>query len=144
MKDEKQKTPKDKNGKLSTYVVVMLLSIIIVIIIAAMADDREQQFQSQIESTTQANMTIQNEIVTLKDENYVLTQENEKLKSQVDNLSTENAIFCTLNEVLKLFEEEEKEEAVQKFSEINPDAVPDACKKLYESVKATVMSEDEQ
>ena len=79
MKDEKQKTTKDKNGKLSTYVVVMLLSIIIVIIIAAMADDREQQFQSQIESTTEANMTIQTEIVTLKDQNYTLNQEKENL-----------------------------------------------------------------
>ncbi len=55
-----------------TYAVIMLLAAIIIIIIAAMADDREEKFQSQIDSTTQTNMTIQQEIVTIKDENYAL------------------------------------------------------------------------
>ena len=136
MKDEKQKTTKDKNGKLSTYVVVMLLSIIIVIIIAAMADDREQQFQSQIESTTQANMTIQTEIVTLKDQNYTLNQEKENMQTKIDAMSAQISVYSSLTEILNLCDEGNLDEANKKFFEINIDSVPKECQRIYYAIQS--------
>lgn len=141
MKEEKQKNPKDKNGKLSTYVIVMLLSIIIVIIIAAMADDREQQFQNQIESTTQANMTIQNEIVKLKDENYTLNQEKENMQTKIDTMSAQISVYSSLTEVLNLCDEGKLDEANQKFSEINAGSVPEECQRIYYAVQSILEEE---
>lgn len=126
---------KEKNGKLSTYVVVMLLSIIIIIIIAAMADNREQKFQSQIDSTTQANMTIQNEIVTLKDDNYALTQENEKLKKQLEENTAYFDICNTLSEVIALHNANKLDDANQKFSEIDRELLPEALIPIYDTIQ---------
>ena len=78
---------KKKSGKLATYAIIMLLTAIIVIIIAAMADNREESFQNQIEETTQANTTIQEEVVRLKNENYDLKNQLEKLQQEKDKLS---------------------------------------------------------
>ena len=80
-------------GKISTYAVIMLLSAIIIIIIAAMADNREARFITEIEATNQTNMTIQNEIVSLKDENYALKNEKESLSKQLEEISAENKIY---------------------------------------------------
>lgn len=128
------KNKKDKNGKLSTYAVVMLLSIIIVIIIAAMADNREREFQSRIDSTTQTNMTIQNEIVTLKDDNYALTNENAKLKEQAAANDEYIKICTTLSAALDLENQNLHAEAMQMLDEINPDLVPKELKALYDEV----------
>ena len=125
---------KDKNGKLSTYVVVMLLSIIIVIIIAAMADNREQDFQNRIETATQTNMTIQNEIVSLKDSNYALTQENTLLKEDAEANAEYIRIYTTLSAALDLDNQNLHKEAAEMLAEINPDLVPKELKALYDEV----------
>ena len=129
------KNDKEKNGKLSTYVIVMLLAIIIVIIIAAMADNREQNFQNQIDSTTQTNMAIQNEIVTIKDANYSLTQENEKLKKQLEENTAYFDICNTLSEVISLYNANKLDEAKQKFSGIDRELLPDALIPIYDTVQ---------
>lgn len=119
MKENQKKT-----GKLATYSVIMLLAAIIIIIIAAMADNREEMYQSQIEQKTQTNMTIQNEIVSLQDENYALKQENEKLQlSEAERAMYEN-VSKTLSEVIVLYESNRKDDAKAKLSEINREGLP--------------------
>ena len=144
MSKKEPKPKKDINGKLSTYVVVMLLSIIIVIIIAAMADDREEDFRNQIDSTTQTNLTIQNELVTVKDENYLLKQENEKLQKQISDFSVTENVCNVLNESVKLFNEGKEEEAVAKFFEIDSEALPESSKALYDAVKKFIKAPDKK
>lgn len=80
---------KKKFKNLSTYAVVMILSVVIIIIVAAMADDREQQFENQIDAQEQTNMNIQNEIVSLKDENYSLSKELEESQAALTQRESE-------------------------------------------------------
>ena len=138
MSKKENKPKKDINGKLSTYVVVMLLSIIIIIIIAALADDREENIQSQIDSTTQTNLTIQNELVTVKDENSLLSQENDKLTKQVEENSKNDEAYKIISEALNLYNEDKEEEAYAKFSEIDSSNLSETVSPLYEAVKKTI------
>lgn len=135
MKEKKMKT-----SKLATYTVIMLLTVIIIIIIAAMADDRESNFQSQIEQTTQANATIQEEVVRLKNENYDLKTELEKIKEENLTLTDSNSICGKLSETQTLLNDEKVDEAEAKLAEINEETVPEELKSLYDTVKATVLS----
>lgn len=132
---------KDKNkgaGKLATYAVIMLLAVIIIIIIAAMADDREQQFQSQIEQTTQTNMTIQNEIVALKDENYFLKQENEELKKSVEASAQADGACALAAEALALLEDGKADEAAAKLAEADKSAFSEDFAKVFAIVEGYV------
>lgn len=128
----------ERKSKLSTYAIVMLLSVIIIIVIAAMADDRERQFESQIASTTQTNMSIQQEIVTLKDEKYVLEQNQKEMQSQIDDMSKKLSVYNILNEALTLHAENKHDEAKAKLAELAPDSIPEECIKIYESVTKTI------
>ena len=123
-----------KTGKLAPYAVVMLLMAIIVIIIAAMADDREQHFQSQIESTTQTNMAIQQEIVALKDENYLLKQENEKLKTELNAGSVYSTTCAALSEALRLFESGDIEGAKAKLEKTDAATLPETLLPVYNKI----------
>lgn len=55
----------------------MIICVIILIIFAAMADNREEEIDNRIIETERTNESIQNELVTLTDENYKLTKEKE-------------------------------------------------------------------
>lgn len=132
---------KEKNksaGKLATYAVIMLLAVIIIIIIAAMADSREEQFQNQIEQTTQTNMTIQNEIVTLKDENYFLKQENESLKKSVEEGAIKDNACKITAEALALLEDGKEDEAAAKLAEVDKSALSEDFAKIFAIVEAHV------
>ncbi len=130
MKDEQKRT-----GKLATYSVVMLLAAIIIIIIAAMADNREEMFKTQLDQSTQTNMTIQNEIVSLRDENYVLKQENESLKKSTSNFETQEKI---ISEALGLFEENKTEEAKAKLAEIDKKGLAEPTLSLYDAIERII------
>lgn len=132
--DEKNK----KSGKLATYAVIMLLTAIIVIIIAAMADNREESFQNQIEETTQANTTIQEEVVRLKNENYELKTKLDKVQNEKDKLSASSDLCTKLSDVCKLYRAGNTDEARQKFESIDEGSVSDDLKDLYTSVKTLV------
>ena len=132
--DEKNK----KSGKLATYAVIMLLTAIIVIIIAAMADNREESFQNQIEETTQANTTIQEEVVRLKNENYELKTKLDKVQDEKDKLSASSDLCTKLSDVCKLYRAGNTDEARQKFESIDESSVSDGLKDLYTSVKSMV------
>ena len=103
-----------------------------------MADDREENIQSQIDSTTQTNLTIQNELVTVKDENYLLSQENDKLTKQVEENSKNDEAYKIISEALNLYNEDKEEEAYAKFSEIDSSNLSETVSPLYEAVKKTI------
>lgn len=132
--DEKNK----KSGKLATYAVIMLLTAIIVIIIAAMADNREESFQNQIEETTQANTTIQEEVVRLKNENYELKTKLDKVQNEKDKLSASNDLCTKLSDICKLYRAGNTDEARQKLESIDESSVSDELKDLYASVESMV------
>lgn len=132
--DEKNK----KSGKLATYAVIMLLTAIIVIIIAAMADNREESFQNQIEETTQANTTIQEEVVRLKNENYELKTKLDKVQNEKDKLSASSDLCTKLSDICKLYRAGNTDEARQKLESIDESSVSDELKDLYASVKSMV------
>lgn len=133
MKDEQKRT-----GKLATYSVVMLLAAIIIIIIAAMADNREEMFKTQLDQSTQTNMTIQNEIVSLRDENYILKQENESLKKISNSFETLEKI---ISEAFKLYEENKLEDAKEKLAEINKESLSEASLSLYNAAEHIIINE---
>ncbi len=127
-----------KTGRLATYAVIMLLMAIIVIIIAAMADDREQQFQSQIESTTLTNMTIQQEIVTLKDENYLLRQENENLKAELSAGSVYSVTCADLSEALRLYESGDIDGAKARLEKTDVSTLPETILPVYNKISELI------
>lgn len=127
---------KDKKGekKLASYAIVLILMVIIVIIIASMADDRERTFQTQIDQTTQTNMTIQDEIVGLKDENYKLKQQIDTLQPKAENNDKIAEQLPILNEVIQLFNDGKIEEANAKYAEINSAEISESLVELYNSI----------
>ena len=124
---------KDKKGasKLASYAIILILMIIIIIIIAAMADDRERTFQTQIDQTTQTNITIQDEIVALKDENYDLKQQIDRLKPKAENNDKVTEQLSTLNEIIQLFNDGKTEEANTRYAELDPASIPETLAELY-------------
>ncbi len=133
MKEDQKKTK-----KLATYSVIMLLAAIIIIIIAAMADNREEMFQTQIDSTTQTNMTIQNEIVALKDENYILKQENDKLQYVITECAAYENVSKIISEAFVLYESNKRDSARAKLAEINKEGLPAASLSLIDSAERII------
>ena len=76
-----------KYKNLSTYVVCMILAVIILIIFAAMADNREEQFEHRLNEKEQVNVSIQNQIVSLSDENYHLKKNAEETAKEEKGFS---------------------------------------------------------
>lgn len=129
---------KKKAGKLATYVTILLLMVIIVIIIAAMADDREKTFQTKIDETTQTNLSFQDEIVAVKDENYKLNKQVADLEKAVADNSAILETNKMLNEVWSLLKSSDKYAAEEKFNEIDASTIPEASKAFYEAVKEAI------
>lgn len=116
MSDEKKKY---KN--LATYAVVMALAVVVLIIFAAMADNREQNFETQLNEKESLNVSIQNEIVSLKDENYNLKNSSDKLKEDLKQATEEKDFYNVLSDACQLYGTDKKEEAAKKLEEINAD-----------------------
>lgn len=129
---------KKKAGKLATYATILLLMVIIVIIIAAMADDREKTFQMRIEETTQTNLTIQDEIVSLKDENYQLKKKIEELEKTNNETVQATETNAKLDEIWNLLKDDKKDEAKSKFEEIDKSALPEQSKTYYEAISEII------
>ena len=129
---------KKKAGKLATYATVLLLMIILVIIIASMADSREKTFQTQIDETTQTNLSIQDEIITVTDENYRLEKKVEELEKTIKDISPVIDINNALHEVLTLLNNGDRDGAKAKFNEIDEASVPEVSKGYYDAVKDSV------
>ena len=129
-------TEKKKRIKnLSTYVVCMILTVVILIIFAAMADNRESQFENQLQEKEKINMSIQNQIVTLTDENYTLKKEQESLHTQLQEQEKKIAFLNTVNEVLSLHTKKEEKEAKALFESINTNEMDEEIKAEYQKLK---------
>lgn len=110
----------------------MILTIVILIIFAAMADNREELFESQIQEKEQANLTIQNQIVSLTDENYFLKQEMDK-QSQIISQQSEEIQFLTLmNEAWMLIEKKQFQDAKTKAEHLKDFSMNEERKKSYQ------------
>lgn len=110
----------------------MILTIVILIIFAAMADNREELFESQIQEKEQANLTIQNQIVSLTDENYSLKQEMDK-QSQIISQQSEEIQFLTLmNETWMLIEKKQLQDAKTKAEQLKDFSMNEERKKSYQ------------
>ena len=94
---------KKKSKNLATYAVIMILCVVILIIFAAMADGREQRFENQINEQAQTNMSIQDEIVRLKDDNYKLTKDKETLSAALKSAEAEADFYRAVVQVWDLY-----------------------------------------
>lgn len=125
---------KKRIRNLTTYAVIMLLSVLIIIVIAAMADSREETFENRINETEQANMNISNEIVKLKDDNYVLTKEKEKLTEELENQKGQTAFYQKIAEIWSQIMAEEFKQAEETFKTIETEGLSEEQQSCYKTL----------
>lgn len=125
---------KKRIRNLTTYAVIMLLSVLIIIVIAAMADSREETFENRINETEQANMNISNEIVKLKDDNYVLTKEKEKLTEELENQKGQTAFYQKIAEIWSQIMAEEFKQAEEAFKTIETEGLSEEQQRCYKTL----------
>ncbi len=119
---------KKKFKNLFTYTLCLILAVIILILFAAMADSRENQFELEIDEKEKINMNIQNQIVSLTDENYKLKQENEDIKNQLSQKEESLTLLKGINHAWTCFYENKKEDG----------------REILESIKNLPMTEEEE
>ncbi len=124
-----------KKKNLITYALVMILAAIFIIIIAAMADNREDQFESQLSEQTQINMGIQNRIVSLEDENYKLKKEAEEKDANLAREEQAAAFYQALSQIYRLSLEGNTEEAAASFLEIDETNLTEEQKAAYTTLQ---------
>jgi hypothetical protein len=106
----------------------MILAVIILIIFAAMADNREQHFENQIDEKEKLNMSIQNQIVTLTDENYNLKQETQQKTVALEEKEKEVQFYQAMTKAWECYETKEAEEV----------------KKIIDSIDITTLTEEQK
>lgn len=139
MKKGKTLTPDQKRtGRIATYATIMLLMVILVIIIAAIADNREQSieatYKSQLDQSTQMNLTIQDQIASLSNENYAL---KEKLKASDEKnaaLAKTDELCQRLSEINRLINDNKKDEAKEKYAQIDSSDIPESVSAFYSMI----------
>lgn len=109
---------KKKFKNLFTYTLCMILAVIILILFAAMADSRETQFELQIDEKEKINSSIQNQIVTLTDENYKLKHETEEIKKQSLEKDTTITVLQGLNRAWNSYYNNKKEDGREHLNHI--------------------------
>lgn len=126
---------KKRFKNLSTYAIIMFLAAVILIIIAAMADTREEHFENQISQQTQLNMDIQNQIVTLEDENYKIKKELEDLK--ISNHTNEQGynFYKTLSDVYSFYLQGKTSEAAKTLGTVDVSALNEEQKASYDTLQ---------
>lgn len=134
MKTDKKNTEPKKKNNIMNYAVIMIICVIIVILIAAMADDREEQIDNRIMETERANESIQNELVTLKDENYKLSKELEKTKPLSEEYEAYKTQLNSLTAVWNMLEAGDKAGAEQAIGAIDASAFDESQKAYYDAL----------
>ncbi len=133
---------KEKQAKnLFTYAIVMLLAVIIIIIIAAMADDREKEYQSKIDQTQETANSVQNEIMTLKDELYQLQQENETLNKTAESTQAYLAQFTALNQAWAQISAGDSDNARKILDNIDKTGFDDTLNAYYAALSELLTSD---
>ncbi len=102
-----------------------------------MADHREDAFQAQLDKTSAENVTFENAIVNLTNENDALKNENSELKAKATEAEEASKIYSTIAEALTL-SKSNKQEAEAKLSEIDTNALPEDAKIIYENAQNTI------
>ena len=97
-----------KYKNLSTYVVCMILAVIILIIFAAMADNREEHFKDQLNEKEQVNVSIQNQIVSLSDENYHLKKNAEETAKELEAKNQELQVVTAMKQAWQFLAQGDK------------------------------------
>lgn len=133
---------KKKYKNLATYATIMVLAVIILIIFAAMADSREQRFENQLDEKESLNVSIQNEIVRLKDENY-------DLQNNVDNLTRESeekdgalSFYTALTEAWELYGSGDTDAAAEKLSALDGADLTEEEEAKSQTLKALLESDN--
>ncbi|MEE1012740.1 MAG: hypothetical protein U0L92_00265 [Clostridia bacterium] len=127
-----------KRKNLATYAVCMVLAVIILILFAAMADNREQHFENQINEKEQVNMNIQNQIVSLSDENYNLKKEAEENNKALEEKDKELVFYQTVTKVWELQESGDTANAEEAFASIDPETLTETQRESYDALKTTL------
>lgn len=127
-----------KRKNLVTYAVCMVLAVIILILFAAMADNREQHFENQINEKEQVNMNIQNQIVSLSDENYNLKKAAEENKKTIEEKDKELVFYQTVTKVWELYESGDTAGAAEAFAGIDLQTLTDTQREFYDALKTTL------
>lgn len=122
---------KKKFKNLFHYTLCMILAVIILILFAAMADSREEHFETQIVEKEKINSTIQNQIVTLTDENYKLKQENEEMKNKISQQETSLQIKESFNLAFTYYLDHKKEDGMKVLETIKDFSMTEEEKKTY-------------
>ncbi len=125
---------KKRSKNLSTYAIIMFLAAVILIIIAAMADTREEHFENQISQQTQLNMDIQNQIVTLEDENYKIKKELEDLKIKNQENETGFLFYKIISDVYTLYLKGKTPEAAKTLGNIDVSTLNEEQKVSYNTL----------
>lgn len=112
--------------------------MIIVIIIASMADHREDAFQAELDKTSQENVTFENIIVNLTNENDALKNETESLKAKVSEAEASSKIYSIISEALSLSNNGDKDGALAKLSEIDTNALSQEATVIYENAQTII------
>ena len=124
-----------KRKKLGTYVICLILSVIILIIFAAMADHREEHFENEIHEKEKLNLTIQNQIVSLTDENYLLKQEAENYQQEIEKNKEIISSSQSLLKAWTLFSNQDLVGAKEIFSQIDQEKLNEEQKENYDALK---------
>ena len=121
--------------KVGTYAVVLFLAAVFLILIAAMADNREEQYEEQINQQAQINMDIQNQIVRLEDENYNLKNEMEELKGKSAEQEQGLMVYQTLSEVYALALSGKYTAAAEALAKLDPATLTEAQQAAYTTLR---------
>lgn len=133
---------KKKFKNLATYSVTMVLAVVVIIIFAAMADNRESDFESQLNEKENINITIQNEIVSLKDENYELKNQLDRLQTDLEKSSKEINFYKTISEIMDLCDSGNYDEAAAKLAEISSEDLNEDEAEKIEKIKGIIEETD--
>ncbi len=132
---------KAKTKKLSIYTLCLFLSVIIVIIIASMADHREDAFQDQIDRASEENVTFENAIVNLTNENDSLKNEVEKLKAEISESEKTADAYSIISKALTLSRDGDKDAALTKLSEIDTSGLTQDALIIYEAAQTAITAD---
>lgn len=141
MKKEKEKNmtvEQKRTSRIATYATIMLLMVILVIIIAAIADNREQSieatYKSQLDQSTQMNLTIQDQITSLSNENYELKEKVKAADEKNAALTKTDELCRRLSEINKLIKDGNRDEAKEKFAQIDSSDIPESVSEFYSMI----------
>ncbi len=141
MKKEKEKNmtvEQKRTSRIATYATIMLLMVILVIIIAAIADNREQSieatYKSQLDQSTQMNLTIQDQITSLSNENYELKEKVKAADEKNAALTKTDELCRRLSEINKLIKDGNRDEAKENYSQIDSSDIPESVSEFYSMI----------